>query len=179
MKRKDLVGQTFNSWIVLEYLGKKGWLCRCKCGITKKVQTANLTSGASRSCRQCSSNAVEVKNKLPEGEGAFNDLFNRYKHGAMQRDVEFDLSKLLAKLLFRLPCNYCGDPPYSIWPTGGRSDMNGSFTYSGIDRVDSSKGYISTNIVPCCKRCNIAKRDFNEADFIAHAKKIAAYREAM
>ena len=27
--------------------------------------------------------------------------------------------------------------------------------YSGLDRLDSSKGYIHGNVVPCCRNCNV------------------------
>lgn len=176
MKRIDLSGKRFNKWTVIRYKSNRDYECRCECGTIKIVQSNNLKTGASRSCRQCSANAVEIHNKLPIGEGAFNDLLSHYKGSAKLRGLQFDLPKFLVKLILILPCNYCGDKPYSIWPTGKRSDMNGIFVYTGIDRFDSSKGYISTNVVPCCKRCNIAKRNFTECDFIAHAKKIAAYR---
>ncbi len=178
MRRIDLVGRTFNNWTVLEYAGQKGYACQCKCGKVKVINGSNLRTGASRSCRQCSANAIEVANKLPLGEGAFNDLFNRYLASARKRKLEFEISKPLAKMLFILPCNYCRQPPTSIWPTG-RSDMNGTFAYSGLDRVDSSRGYISTNIVPCCKTCNYMKQSLSEMEFLAHIHRISAFREAL
>ena len=176
MRLIDLSGQQFNAWSALEYVGKKGYKCKCKCGTIRIVQRGNLTTGSSRSCRQCSEFAVEIHNKLPKGEGAFNDLYGHYKAGAHNRGLCFDLPKPLAHMLFKLPCNYCGQQSSSVWPTGDRVDMNGKFLYGGIDRVDPSVGYISTNVVPCCKRCNIAKRTFSESDFIAHAMQIADYQ---
>ena len=171
MKRIDLVGQTFGWWSVLSYQTGKHYLCRCKCGKEKRVQTGNLTSGGSRSCRQCSS-GVEVVNKLPSGEAAFNDLFGRYRASAKKRGFVFDIDKPLFRLFVTLPCNYCGQPPKSIWPTDSKNELNGSFTYSGLDRVDSSVGYISTNIAPCCKICNYMKQSLSESEFLTHIQQI-------
>ena len=36
-------------------------------------------------------------------------------------------------------------------------NLTGSFTFSGIDRVDGHKGYSIENCVPCCKKCNLKK----------------------
>jgi hypothetical protein len=182
MKFIDLSGKQFNSWTVLECVGRKGYRCRCKCGTVRVVQRGNLTHGCSRSCRQCSEFAVEIHNKLPEREAAFNDLYGRYVRGAKLRGLDFDLPKPLAKMIFRMPCNYCGDAPNSAWPTDKQSKhlrVNGRFVYSGIDRVDSSVGYISTNVVPCCMQCNVAKRCFSEEEFVERSKRIAKMWEAM
>jgi hypothetical protein len=44
-------------------------------------------------------------------------------------------------LFISLPCFYCD----------GKS--------SGLDKVENNKGYINTNIVPCCQECNRLKSD--------------------
>jgi len=38
--------------------------------------------------------------------------------------------------------------------------------YNGIDRLDSSKGHVIDNVVPCCKWCNYAKRERSYKDFL-------------
>lgn len=35
-----------------------------------------------------------------------------------------------------------------------------------LDRIDSNKGYILQNVVPCCKRCNVAKNDMTITEYI-------------
>lgn len=51
---KDLAGQAFGRWTVLEYIGKRGsshyWRCTCLCGSEKGVSGYSLTSGLSQSC---------------------------------------------------------------------------------------------------------------------------------
>jgi hypothetical protein len=36
----------------------------------------------------------------------------------------------------------------------------GKYVYNGIDRLDNTKGYTIDNIVPCCYKCNVLKKDF-------------------
>lgn len=61
--------------------------------------------------------------------------------------------------MLELGCNYCGDPVLNS-------------TGSSLDRLDSSKGYTITNVVPCCKYCNIAKNDRSIPEFIHWIDKV-------
>lgn len=53
---EDLMGQTFNMLTVTAYAGRRSkenkpyWVCRCECGNEKIVSSANLKSGAVKSC---------------------------------------------------------------------------------------------------------------------------------
>ena len=38
--------------------------------------------------------------------------------------------------------------------------------YNGLDRVDNSRGYEPSNVVPCCRRCNRAKDDMSSQEFM-------------
>lgn len=58
-RRKDLTDRVFGNLTVIEQgidhvypNGQKRstWVCKCKCGTTKRILTTNLTSGRSRSC---------------------------------------------------------------------------------------------------------------------------------
>lgn len=152
--------------------------CLCDCGRVVEVNRKNLVSGASAGCRKCCSGAGTPR-KLPSGEAAFNDLYSHYKCSAKARNIAWDLSKEEAKILFLQHCAYCGLPPRGIWPALSRVDMNGYFTYTGIDRVDSTAPYVENNCVPCCKTCNYMKRTLSFEEFKAHILRIAAHLEAM
>lgn len=52
---KNLVGQRFGRWTVVEFEGLKWpntyqWLCRCECGVEKVVNYSALSQGSSKSC---------------------------------------------------------------------------------------------------------------------------------
>lgn len=63
------------------------------------------------------------------------------------------------RLLIILPCHYCGR----------ELERSGS----GLDRKDTTRGYETDNVVPCCKRCNAVKMDhFTYAQMVYLAKTI-------
>jgi len=71
---------------------------------------------------------------------------------AKKRGHPWELSFARFKLLLGLECLYCGG------------------TATGIDRIDSSRGYFDDNSVPCCGECNQLKSYLNILDFITRYK---------
>lgn len=69
----------------------------------------------------------------------------------------------LLKLL-STPCIYCNQ-------LSTRIIHKKEYKMSGIDRLCSNKGYSETNSVPCCKECNVNKKDFS----INSAKKLMLF----
>ena len=48
-KRIDLTGRVFGQWTALRY--EQGmWLCRCTCGVERRILASTLNAGKSRSC---------------------------------------------------------------------------------------------------------------------------------
>lgn len=54
-------------------------------------------------------------------------------------------------------------------------DYCGSMKQCGLDRVDNTKGYDITNVVPCCVVCNMVKADMTKTLFRKQAKKISRH----
>lgn len=77
---------------------------------------------------------------------------------AAGRGHSFDLTRDKFDELVQMPCHYCYGPPD---PT------------NGLDRVDNDLGYTESNVVPCCKICNRAKRDMPIEDFVAWLGRVA------
>jgi len=80
-----------------------------------------------------------------------------YKRGAIQRNIEWELSFEEFLLFYHKTCNYCGD------------EINGI----GIDRINNNIGYNIKNCIPCCTICNIMKNNLELNFFINHINKIA------
>jgi hypothetical protein len=75
----------------------------------------------------------------------YDELYNRYKSEANRRNIKWDLNNEETIQLFKENCYYC-------------NYFNG---FNGIDRIDSNKHYEITNVVACCKYCNIIKGTHN------------------
>lgn len=74
---------------------------------------------------------------------------------AHSRDIPITLTAEEIINIIHQPCVYCG-----------------AEKANGIDRVDSSKGYIQDNVVPCCSICNWMKNALSVEDFYSHIDKV-------
>ena len=173
----DITGHRFDR-LVAQYRiedsgGKKvKWFCVCDCGNTTTAQTSNLRNGHSKSCgclgKEC------VWNKLPDGESAKNVLFGSYKDRARKKKQGFTLTKEKFLSLVSDNCFYCGVDPLQKF---NNPHFRGEFKYNGIDRVDSSKGYIEGNCITSCGQCNMAKRDYTFKEFIKWIERVHKHIE--
>jgi hypothetical protein len=72
MKKRDLVGQKFNRWTVIEEAEKKNkelrWLCKCECGTMKSVDGSQLKKGKSKSCG-CLAKEINIKRRKKDLAG--------------------------------------------------------------------------------------------------------------
>jgi hypothetical protein len=168
----NLVGQAFGKLTVLSYLGadpagNRLWLCQCACGKTKELGSHYLVSGKTKSC-----GAPECRFGIPKGEASFRALLLNYRNNARDRDLVWELTSDQFRELTRQPCYYCGVPPSQIC---GSKAANGTYTYNGVDRLDPKKGYFEGNTVPCCKLCNLGKRNLSQTEFKDWARRLVAW----
>lgn len=64
------------------------------------------------------------------------------------------------------PCAYCGAAPtLHEHELQYMQKTKAPWKHNGIDRVDTTKGYIEGNVVPCCCTCNYAKHTMTVPEF--------------
>lgn len=102
--------------------------------------------------------------RIKQSQQTLNGRYNQYRMGARGRGFLFDISKEDFHNLTKQPCYYCDD-------YNGYCEREDNW-YSGIDRRDSSLGYIEGNMVPCCSNCNLGKQSLSEEDFIKMCYKV-------
>lgn len=153
-------------------VGQKGawYLCRCICGTERIIRGAGLVIGTTRSCG-CLFREVRKSVELPRGHASRNSLLYRYMRGAKKRGLLWELPGDVFFELTSQACTYCGAPP-SLEKSAGPG-TNGTYTYTGIDRVDNKVGYVRGNVVPCCRTCNIAKRKMSVTEFAKWVRRVA------
>lgn len=146
--------------------------CKCDCGneCVKPRRVLSLPSAT----RNCGCKPPKLR-KQPE-ELALNNYIRILKKSALVRGIPFKLNREQVHALIHSPCQYCGDVNSltQIYPHPFYE-----FRYTGIDRVDSSRGYTTDNVVPCCWKCNRMKESFSANDFVAHAQKVAFYKTSL
>lgn len=127
-----------------------------KCSSCQEIKNVNFfTKNSSRKdglhteCRECkkqigikwrAENTEKIKQRRPAKQLTIQHKFTLAKYGANRRRLIWNIDFDEYARLCLLPCAYCEE----FFQTSG----------SGLDRVDSSQGYLLTNVVPCCKRCN-------------------------
>ena len=184
--RFNLTGKRFGRLTVIEWIAdplpskqvlhKGTWACVCDCGKTIYQSTNHLTSGHSESCGCLHDERLtdyNRKNGFLKNKGVRTVekiVLTMYKRNSKKDNRVFLLSDEEALSIMRNPCSYCGDIDLRTNPYSKES-----FLLNGIDRVDSSKGYEIGNVVPCCKKCNIAKHNYSKEDFLLMVKKIYEY----
>ena len=92
-----------------------------------------------------------------ENKGTIKFKIGAYIRSARVRGLEFNLDEEMFIMLINAKCHYCSGE-------GG-----------GIDRIDSSLGYIQTNVLPCCWHCNMMKNDRSYDDFLKICEHLTAF----
>ncbi len=158
----DEIGNTYGK-LTVEGLackrdGEKYWRCRCRCGEEVVKRGVTLKSGKIRACsHSCFSSDSFF-------ETSINQLIHATKQSAKIRNLEYSLTREDHEEIARSNCYYCGIEPSNELKTTRTKRLK--IKYSGIDRIDPAKGYVKGNIRSCCIRCNVAKSDMAQGEFI-------------
>jgi len=130
--------------------GNYYWWFRCDCGTVKEILPSNVVKihAGVVSCG-CTQKARQ------HGKAWLSQMIYDYVKHAEKLKLTYGLTRDQFEQLTSEPCRYCGEPPRN-----------------GIDRLDSSLGYIEANCVPCCKVCNYMKRKMSVMEFIEHTRKV-------
>lgn len=130
-----------------------------RCGHTMQTTWNSFRSKSrskSVSCQNCKGFYVKERFKRKTGfDKNIRLRFANIKGGAKKRNIFFDLTDQQMYDLLCSKCTYCG-----------------CNNCNGIDRVDSSKGYVPENVVPCCAMCNMMKNNYSLETFRTHVTKI-------
>ena len=161
-RAKDWTGQTFNSLTFIRPIGKKSptnqsimWEVQCVCGKIIHRNSNDVTKGRTKNCG--------CLRYPPDEMVTARRVFCTY----VTRDPYCDLTFEDFYRLSQQRCHYCQCLPFST-RSHRKHKPDGSFTYNGLDRIDSGKYHTLDNVVPCCHPCNWSKMDRTTEEFIAH-----------
>ena len=186
----NLVGKKFGRLKVVARSKEKGnrqqvkWNCLCDCGRKHLITGESLRSGKSKSCGCLLRESRYVKNKNIDREKAmllllYSPLKKRHRNKfGNENYIDFNIFKKLSLS----NCFYCNSKPSNTQPDVRYETRRGKkekltitnfvLKYNGIDRIDSSRGYVSGNVLPCCKNCNTAKNILTQTQFKEFIKKV-------
>lgn len=78
-------------------------------------------------------------------------IYATLRENARRRGLDLDITYEQFLEIRNGSCSYC--------------DGSLSESGTGLDRLDNSKGYLITNVVRCCTRCNLSKHNMNVEEF--------------
>ena len=153
--RIDRTGQRFGKLTAVKFHKindneRAEWVFRCDCGNEKISDPLNLRRNPKISCG--------CTRKLPNNLAKKRRKYRNYKGSARAKDLEFKLTFDDFNSLITQKCHYCNTDP--------------SVKFNGVDREDSAVGYILSNCLSCCERCNFAKGELSYDDFLGMIKAI-------
>lgn len=154
-KMDEMIGMTFNYLTVLEARPdnlKSMVKVRCVCGKEFITRGRSVKTNVTKSCGCKRSEYTKRGPRYEDQNCAFNGTYSSYKIRAKNKGLEFNLSEEEFKKLTQSDCYFCDTPPEN------KASKHGyEFIYNGIDRIDNNYGYVTGNIVPCCRDCNTEK----------------------
>lgn len=122
------------------------------CKLTKPSsefdKSSNRPNGCSLKCKAC----FTIERRTPQRR------FVVYRGRASRNKLAFDLTIESFTDITSQPCHYC----------------NKIDDHVGIDRIDSTKGYVRGNMLPCCTACNRMKNSHSFEFFCEHVLAIAS-----
>jgi len=149
-----------------------------RCSVCNKIKEELLFpksgNGFRADCKECENarckefhkeNKEYENNYYKDYSQTVNGRFHIYVRGAKKRKIQFNLTPEQFLKMTDKVCHYCGQ--FSV----GKN-------YCGIDRVNSSLGYLVENCVPCCNICNLMKMAYPVDEFLTHILKIAKHNDS-
>lgn len=167
---KDLSNYKFNYFTVEKQLPsenqKRLWLCKCKCGNLRILDSSEIQKGARKSCG-CFHIDNRKNPKIWKGYGDIHGFrWAKIQRSALSRNIEFDISIQYAWDVF---CRQGGKCIFSglriNFAKTVREYRLGNHTAS-LDRLDNTKGYIKGNIAWVHKDINKMKHIFSIDKFL-------------
>jgi hypothetical protein len=108
-------------------------------------------------------NPTKVENNKTNNKNSLTIQFSTYKSSALAKNLVINITQSEHDDIVKQKCYYCGD----MHERG----------FNGIDRRDSTKGYLLDNCVSCCQMCNYMKGSLNFIVFIKRAEHIVSYND--
>jgi hypothetical protein len=123
--------------------------------------TEYLSRNAQNAKQWRDNNPDKVKNINQNKVNNAKLQYGVYLRSARDKRLDFELSQEDFDKVVKEPCYYC--------------DVIHERGFNGIDRVDSTIGYVMNNCMSCCKTCNYMKGSLSVDTFLKRIEHILTY----
>lgn len=164
-KRVVNPGDRFGLWLVIDRQPGTYCLCRCECGLERRIRCGHLRDGLSRMCRGCF--------KRIGGKGGLRTYWSAIVAGAKKRGLEVTVDMDFMLGLLSRQKSKCALTGLRILLPTSSSDFDNRRCTASIDRIDSAKGYTPENVQWVHKVVNVMKMDLDEGEFFRLCRLVA------
>lgn len=160
-RAKDITGEKFGRLTAIQPTEKRWrknivWLFKCDCGRDAELPLGEVVALKRQSCG--------CKRKYTDREEA---MWTKTKTNALRRSGHYgctsDLNLSAYISITTQNCFYCGAKP-KIPVIDKTSDLRS--VRNTLDRINPQLGYLESNVLPCCLRCNQAKSDMSYMEWV-------------
>ncbi len=170
----DEVGNRYGRLTVVEHTGNnnrglKLWRCSCDCGGDLIIAGFYLRQGRRVSCGCIDRRKRGHENYHWTGHGEISGSYwHRLKSGAKARNLLFEITKSEMWELFLIQERKCklSGIDLRMCPSDADTRADLKLQTASLDRVDSTIGYVSSNVQWVHKDINMMKQSFSEEYFI-------------
>lgn len=149
-------------------------LCKCACGREWSVLLqAVLAKTPIRSCKQCADAVQKSRQVYADVKGLSGSRWYRIVHNARTRGIDFELTAADAVALFEQQQRRCA---LTGWPITLPEKPPGTRGTGSLDRIDSLKGYVPTNVQWVHKDINRMKQNLSEDRFVELCAAVIRHR---
>lgn len=172
MLKSKIIGKQIKQWFVKELIREEPYgtpdgrihrfyKCICRCGNEYTLDEVSLSQKHGKASCGC----VKPNHILKSREQVLERyIYNQYTQNARNRGFILGLKREELYNIVTQNCYYCNAPPSNLFRDRVGKDRDAF--YNGIDRVDNTLNYISSNCVPCCRDCNYAKNVMDQQAFL-------------
>ena len=172
------LNKKIGDFTVVKYLGKnkyksREWLCKCKCGDERVFRTSMLSGNGvvkATQCQKCYRESVELDNRVRDFIP--NRFWYKLLNVAKRRKKEITITKKYLYEIYEKQNKKCIFTGTDLYFTKLRTNYY-RYTNSSLDRINSSKGYVESNVQWVLKDINMMKQKLTDADFIKLCKMVA------
>ena len=180
----DIIGKKFGLIEITEFVKRERhpkhncykhfYIGRCECGNEKEYLRQNIITGHTKSCG-CLKKRLGSANPTFTGSGELGGgHWAQIKRHAIGRDLAFEITPDDAWTVFQNQDGQCALSGLPIYLNLGRNQTTKStIKTASLDRIDSTKGYVSGNIQWVHKDINKMKMDLTTERFKELCKLVA------
>lgn len=155
---------------------RRMYVTQCDCGKQEVKRKDWVLSGRTTSCKSCSAKRTAANFPMPVRKTGYGELsgthFLAIKHGALRRDIPFELTPKQLWELYETQRGLCAltNLPITLNRSIKNNNVNWEVVTASLDRIDSKDSYNIGNVQWAHKDINRLKNNYTLEELLYWSK---------